>query len=48
LNGALMVGEEPARGVEATRVLFERTSGYRNLPGQECGIPVWDFAAKSA
>jgi hypothetical protein len=44
--GVLMVGTEPARGVEANRVLFERTSGYRNGPGQQWGIPVWEFAKR--
>jgi hypothetical protein len=44
--GVLMVGAEPVRGVEAHRVLFERTSGYRNRPGQIWGIPVWEFARK--
>ncbi|MGH1573747.1 hypothetical protein ACRAWG_27775 [Methylobacterium sp. P31] len=42
--GVLMVGAEPARGVEANRVLFERTSGYRNRQGQQWRIPVWEFA----
>ena len=44
--GVLMVGVEPARGVEADRVLFERTSGYRNGRGQQWGVPVWEFAMK--
>ncbi|MCJ2053965.1 hypothetical protein [Methylobacterium sp. J-070] len=44
--GALMVGASPALGVEANRVLFERTSAYRNGAGQEWGIPIWEFAAK--
>ena len=44
----LMVGVEPARGVEADRVLFERTSGYRNGQGQQWGVPVWEFARKGA
>lgn len=42
--GAVMISGEPARGVEADRVLFERTSGYRNGPGQVWGVPVWEFA----
>ncbi|MGH1572697.1 hypothetical protein ACRAWG_21020 [Methylobacterium sp. P31] len=33
--GALMIAAAPALGIEATRVLFERTSAYRNLPGQQ-------------
>ncbi|MGH1569534.1 hypothetical protein ACRAWG_01250 [Methylobacterium sp. P31] len=44
--GALMIGAEPVVGGEATRVLFERTSAYRNRPGQQWGVPVWEFAAK--
>ena len=31
--GVLMIGPEPARGVEANRVRFERTSGHRNGRG---------------
>ena len=42
--GALMIGAEEARGVEANRVVFERTSGYRNGPGKVWGIPVWEYA----
>lgn len=42
--GALMIGAEAARGVEANRVVFERTSGYRNGPGKVWGVPVWEFA----
>lgn len=42
-----MIGGEPARGVEASRVIFERTSGYRNTPGQTWGVPVWEFAKGS-
>ena len=44
--GVLMVGIQPAIGVETTRILFERTAGYRNGPGQVWGIPVWEFAKK--
>ena len=44
--GALMIAAAPVLGVEPTRVLFERTSVYRNLPGQGWGVPVWEFAAK--
>lgn len=42
--GVLMIGAEPARGVEDGRVRFERTSGYRNGPGRVWGVPVWEFA----
>ncbi|MCJ2102490.1 hypothetical protein [Methylobacterium sp. E-046] len=45
--GALMVGGTPARGVEANRVLFEQTAAYRNRQGQECGVPVWELAARA-
>ncbi|MGH1572811.1 hypothetical protein ACRAWG_36005 [Methylobacterium sp. P31] len=44
--GALMIAAAPVFGAEATRVLFERTSAYRNLPGHEWGVPVWEFAAR--
>lgn len=27
-----------------TCLVFERTSGYWNAPGQTWGIPVWEFA----
>lgn len=42
--GVLMINGETARGVEANRVVFERTSGYRNGPGKVWGVPVWEFA----
>ncbi len=41
--GVLMISGEMARGVEADRVLFERTSGYRGGAGQIWGIPIWEF-----
>lgn len=44
--GVLMVVSEPARGVEAQRIFFERLTGYRNKQGQQWGIPVWEFAKK--
>jgi hypothetical protein len=44
--GALMIAAAAVLGGDAKRVLFERTSAYRNLPGQERGVPVWDLAAK--
>lgn len=44
--GVLMVVSEPARGVEAQRILFERLTGYRNKVGQVWGIPVWEFAKR--
>ncbi len=36
--GVLMVVSEPARSVEALRILFERLTGYRNKVGQVWGI----------
>ncbi|MDE4915051.1 hypothetical protein [Methylobacterium sp. 092160098-2] len=45
--GALVVGLGAVRGVEAERVLFTRTSAYRNRPGQEWGPTIWEFAAKA-
>ena len=42
--GVLMISAEAARGVDANRVVFERTSGYRNGPGKVWGVPVWEFA----
>lgn len=42
--GVLMIGAEPARGVEANRIRFERTSGYRDAPGRVWGVPVWEYA----
>nr|WP_042675587.1 hypothetical protein [Methylobacterium sp. B34] len=44
--GALMVNDSPAVAVEPDRIVFERFSGYRTKPGQTCGPPVWEFAAK--
>lgn len=46
--GVLMVVSEPARGVEAQRILFERLTGYRNKVGQVWGIPIWEFAKRGA
>ena len=47
-SGVLMVVSEPAKGIEAQRILFERLTGYRNKQGQQWGIPVWEFAKKGA
>ncbi|MGH1574968.1 hypothetical protein ACRAWG_35435 [Methylobacterium sp. P31] len=41
-----MIAAAPVLGVETHRVLFEQTSAYRNLPGQEWGVPIWEFAAR--
>ena len=46
--GVLMVVAEPARGIEAQRILFDRLTGYRNKVGQVWGIPIWEFAKKGA
>ncbi len=46
--GAMMIGAEAAPGVERDRILFARTAGYRNRPGQEWGVPVWEYARKGA
>lgn len=46
--GVLMIGAEPPRGVEAERIQFERTSGYRNGPGRVWGVPIWQFARSGA
>ncbi|WP_267428713.1 hypothetical protein [Methylobacterium sp. GC_Met_2] len=45
--GALMGNGAPAIGVEADRIVFERFSGYRTKPGQVCGPPMWEFAARA-
>ena len=45
--GALMMASDKAIGVEATRVLYERTSSYRNRQRQEWGPPIWAFKAKA-
>ncbi|UIN35140.1 hypothetical protein [Methylobacterium oryzae] len=46
--GVLMVVSEPARSVEAQRILFERLTGYRNKVGQVWGIPIWEYAKNGA
>lgn len=44
--GAVISGSDKALGVEANRIVFERTSSYRDRPSQEWGPPIWEFAAK--
>jgi hypothetical protein len=44
--GALMIAGKKAQAVEAERVVFERTAGYRNTPGKMWGPPIWAFKAK--
>ena len=45
--GALMTASDKAIGVEANRVLYERTSNYRDRPSQEWGPSIWQFKAKA-
>ena len=45
--GALMVAGKKAQAVEADRIVFERTAGYRNTPGKVWGPPIWAFKAKA-
>jgi hypothetical protein len=45
--GALITGLGGARGVETNRVLFTRTSAYRDRPGQEWGPAIWEFAGNA-
>ena len=45
--GALMIAGKKAQAVEADRILFERTSSYRNTPGKVWGPPIWEFKAKA-
>ena len=44
--GVMMITGNRAQAVEPTRVVFERGSAYRTKPGQEWGIPVWEFAKR--
>ena len=46
--GVMMVVSEPAKGVEAQRISFERLTGYRNKVGQQWDIPVREVAKKRA
>lgn len=46
--GAMMIEAGAARGVEHDRILFARTAGYRNGPGQEWGVSVWEYGRKGA
>ncbi|MDH2310321.1 hypothetical protein [Methylobacterium brachiatum] len=45
--GAVITGSDKALGVEASRVLYERTSSYRDRLGQEWGPPIWEFKPKA-
>ena len=45
--GALMVAGKRAVGVEADKVVFERTAAHRTTQGKVWGPPIWEFAAKS-
>lgn len=44
---ALMVAGKRAVGVEADRVVFERTAAYRTTPGKAWDPPIWELAAKA-
>ena len=44
--GVLMIGGRKATHIEAGRILFDNTSGYRDLPGLPVGMPIWEFAAR--
>ena len=44
--GVLVVSGSRALSVEADRIVFERTAGYRNKQGQVWGVPVWAFKPK--
>ncbi|MHC2108999.1 hypothetical protein [Methylobacterium sp. CM6246] len=44
--GALMVAGKKVHSIDAKRVVFERTAGYRDTPGKQWGPPIWEFAAK--
>ena len=44
--GLLMVSGRKADGVEADRIPFGNQTGYRGMPGQVFGPPIWEFAAK--
>lgn len=45
--GALMIAGKKAQAVEADRVVFERTAGYRTTPGRAWGPPIWEFDAQA-
>ena len=44
--GVLMLGSGTAQAIQADRVTFAQTSGYRFLKGQAPGVPIWEFAAR--
>jgi hypothetical protein len=44
--GALMITGDRVQGVEADRIVFERTAARRDKQGQEWGPPIWEFKAK--
>jgi hypothetical protein len=44
--GDLTNNRKEVHGVEPSQIAFERISSYRNRPGQDWGIPVWEFAKK--
>ncbi|MCJ2115168.1 hypothetical protein MKK65_00895 [Methylobacterium sp. J-001] len=44
--GALMIAGNRVQGVDADRIMFERTAARRDKPGQVWGLPIWEFKAK--
>ncbi|MCJ2013504.1 hypothetical protein MKK53_13340, partial [Methylobacterium sp. J-076] len=42
--GALLFSGKRPMAVEASRIVFESESAYRNKPGQMWGVPVWEYA----
>jgi hypothetical protein len=45
--GALMIAGNRVQGVDADRIMFERTAARRDKPGQVWGPPIWEFKAKA-
>ena len=41
-----MVSERRADGVEADSIPFGNQTGYRGMPGQVWGLPIWEFVAQ--
>jgi hypothetical protein len=44
---AAITGRNKKLGVEANRVLYRRTSSYRDRPSEEWGPPIWEFTVKA-
>jgi hypothetical protein len=45
--GALMIAGDRVHGVDADRIVFERTAARRDKQGKEWGPPIWEFKAKA-